>query len=78
MGHKVDSFPGVLLFQTVQLSVTFSNRYLCKGVCKLVQLFKKAVLENSVFIKEKSLMGHVQNCKKNLKITSICPVKLFL
>lgn len=60
------SFTGVLPFRTVQLSVTFSNRYLCKGVCKRVQLFKKTVLENSVFIEEKkSLMGHVQNCKKN-------------
>lgn len=56
---------GVLPIPTVQLSVTFSNRYLCKGVCKRVQLFKKAVLENSVFIEEKNhLWGMYKTVKK--------------
>lgn len=77
-GLKVYSFSGVLPFPTVQLSVTFSNRYLCKGVCKRVQLFKKAVLENSVFIEEKNHLWGMYKTVKKLKITSICPVKLFL
>lgn len=72
------SFTGVLPFRTVQLSVTFSNRYLCKGVCKRVQLFKKAVLENSVFIEEKNHLWGMYKTVKKLKITSIFPVKLFL
>lgn len=69
MGHKMYSFHSVLLFWTVQLSITFSNRYLCKVYVCLCN-YKKAVLENSVFIKENYLWGMyktVKNLKKKKK-----------
>lgn len=45
-------------------------------------IIKKAVLENSVFIKENYLWGMYKTVKKKKKLKkkthSICPVKLFL
>ena len=46
-------------------------------------IIKKAVLENSVFIKENYLRGMYKTVKKKKKLKkkkphSICPVKLFL
>lgn len=39
---------------------------------------KKTVLENSVFMKKKSLMGHVQNCIKTFNLPSKVVFVIFL
>lgn len=62
-------------FWTVLLSITFSNRYMCKVYVCLCSYGKSSFGKQCIYEKKKSPMGHVQNCKK---YTLSCPVKLFL